>query len=181
MINEYNVPFNKFICSPNYKSTVAVTKSQSASIVSEGRTHDEMRVTLIKNIRPDIKIDSWGNAINPNESFYNGNLFVLSEPSGTLVELSKQELLSAEQFECLKEILLLIKDYNETIKNRGYGRIYTLTVLNLNDNIDIKSGDYEQNIDELITLLGNNITDDYELANEVIIGREFELMQRQSM
>lgn len=181
MINEYNVPFNKFICSTNYKSVIAITKRQCATLVAQGITHDEMRTTLIKKIRPDIKIDCWGNAINPSQSFNNGNLFVLSEPSGTLVELSKQELLSAEQFECLKEILLLIKEYNETIKNRGYGSFYNLIVLNLNDNIDIKSGDYEQNIDELITLLGNNITDDYELANEVIIGREFELMQRQSM
>ena len=110
MENNYSLPFENYIENANKygKFAMVITKSQYAIEVNK-LTHEEMAADLIKKTRPDIKIDVWGNALNPEESYDNGNILILGYPNYVLIELPKEEMLSNEQFKCLKNILLDIK------------------------------------------------------------------------
>ena len=168
--NTYSLPFSEYIKNAKEynKFAIAITKCQYAMEVNR-LTHDEMVSDLIKKIRPDIKTDSWGNALNPDESFNNSNIVIVGYPNYVLVELPKNELLSNEQFDCLKNILYEVKKYNEGNKERGYGINYELNVYGVG-NIAIEFADYQNNVSELIDKLKCYVTDDIVLPDEEIIG-----------
>lgn len=160
-------PFNDYIDNPDGKYVVTITKSQYVFYADFGNDHALMAAELIRRIRPDLKIDGWGNAYNREEDFRLHNIFIFGYPNYSLVSIPEKEMLSIEQFKELKKILLNIKEHNESKKN-GVWELFIDAPLNTN----IESGNYENKIDELLDKLENYITDDYEKPNEVIIGKK---------
>lgn len=168
--NMYEIPFSDYIEHANSynKFAIVITKSQYAIEVN-GLTHEEMIADLIKKTRPDIKTDGWGNALNPDETYNNGNIVIAGYENYVLVELPRKEMLSNEQFECLKNIFYEVKKYNDSNKEKGYGINYQLDVYGVG-NIDIEYADYQDKIDELINKLGNYVSDDIIIPDKEIIG-----------
>lgn len=160
-------PFNDYIDNPDGKYVVTITKSQYVFYADFGNDHALMAAELTRRIRPDIKIDGWGNAYNREEDFRLHNIFIFGYPNYSLVSIPEKEMLSIEQFKELEKILLNIKEHNESKKN-GVWELFIDAPLNTN----IESGNYENKIDELLDKLENYITDDYEKPNEVIIGKK---------
>lgn len=160
-------PFNDYIDNPDGKYVVTITKSQYVFYADFGNDHALMAAELTRRIRPDIKIDGWGNAYNHEEDFRLHNIFIFGYPNYSLVSIPEKEMLSIEQFKELEKILLNIKEHNESKKN-GVWELFIDAPLNTN----IESGNYENKIDELLGKLENYITDDYEKQNEVIIGKK---------
>ncbi len=160
-------PFSDYIDNPDGKYVVTITKSQYVFYADYGNDHALMAAELIRRIRPDIKIDEWGNAYNREEDFRYHNIFIFGYPNYSLVSIPEKEMLSIEQFKELEKILLNIKEHNESKKN-GVWELFIDAPLNTN----IESGNYENKIDELLDKLENYITDDYEKPNEVIIGKK---------
>ena len=168
--NNYSLPFSEYLKTLNGKYAIAITKRQYAIIVG-GLIHEGMVVNLIKMTRPDIQIDDWGNPLNLNESYMNGNIMILGGTNYMQIELPQKELLSIEQFEKLKEILLEIKEYNESICKEKNGNpfevyVFGIGLINISYNIDNGS------IDELINILSNYTMDNLPIKDEVIIGEE---------
>lgn len=160
-------PFSDYIDNPDGKYVVTITKSQYVFYADYGNDHALMAAELIRRIRPDIKIDGWGNAYNHEEDFRYHNILIFGYPNYSLVSIPEKEMLSIEQFKELEKILLNIKEHNESKKN-GVWELFIDAPLNTN----IESGNYENKIDELLGKLENYITDDYEKPNEVIIGKK---------
>lgn len=160
-------PFSDYIDNPDGKYVVTITKSQYVFYADFGNDHALMAAELTRRIRPDIKIDGWGNAYNREEDFRLHNIFIFGYPNYSLVSIPEKEMLSIEQFKELEKILLNIKEHNESKKN-GVWELFIDAPLNTN----IESGNYENKIDELLDKLENYITDDYEKPNEVIIGKK---------
>lgn len=160
-------PFSDYIDNPDGKYVVTITKSQYVFYADYGNDHALMAAELIRRIRPDIKIDGWGNAYNREEDFRYHNIIIFGYPNYSLVSIPEKEMLSIEQFKELEKILLNIKEHNESKKN-GVWELFIDAPLNTN----IESGNYENKIDELLGKLENYITDDYEKPNEVIIGKK---------
>lgn len=160
-------PFSDYIDNPDGKYVVTITKSQYVFYADFGNDHALMAAELIRRIRPDMKIDGWGNAYNREEDFRYHNILIFGYPNYSLVSIPEKEMLSIEQFKELEKILLNIKEHNESKKN-GVWELFIDAPLNTN----IESGNYENKIDELLDKLENYITDDYEKPNEVIIGKK---------
>lgn len=160
-------PFSDYIDNPDGKYVVTITKSQYVFYADFGNDHALMAAELTRRIRPDLKIDGWGNAYNREEDFRLHNIFIFGYPNYSLVSIPEKEMLSIEQFKELEKILLNIKEHNESKKN-GVWELFIDAPLNTN----IESGNYENKIDELLGKLENYITDDYEKQNEVIIGKK---------
>lgn len=160
-------PFSDYIDNPDGKYVVTITKSQYVFYADFGNDHALMAAELTRRIRPDIKIDGWGNAYNHEEDFRYHNILIFGYPNYSLVSIPEKEMLSIEQFKELEKILLNIKEHNESKKN-GVWELFIDAPLNTN----IESGNYENKIDELLGKLENYITDDYEKPNEVIIGKK---------
>lgn len=160
-------PFNDYIDNPDGKYVVTITKSQYVFYADFGNDHALMAAELTRRIRPDLKIDGWGNAYNREEDFRLHNIFIFGYPNYSLVSIPEKEMLSIEQFKELEKILLNIKEHNENKEKRVW-ELFIDAPLNTN----IESGNYENKIDELLGNLENYITDDYEKPNEVIIGKK---------
>ena len=160
-------PFNDYIDNPDGKYVVTITKSQYVFYADYGNDHALMAAELIRRIRPDLKIDGWGNAYNREEDFRLHNIFIFGYTNYSLVSIPDKEMLSIEQFKELEKILLNIKENNENKEKRVW-ELFIDAPLNTN----IESGNYENKIDELLDKLENYITDDYEKPNEVIIGKK---------
>ncbi len=160
-------PFSDYIDNPDGKYVVTITKFQYVFYADYGNDHALMAAELTRRIRPDIKIDGWGNAYNHEEDFRYHNILIFGYTNYSLVSIPEKEMLSIEQFKELEKILLNIKEHNESKKN-GVWELFIDAPLNTN----IESGNYENKIDELLDKLENYITDDYEKPNEVIIGKK---------
>ena len=166
--DDFNTPFSEYIKSPDGKLVITITKCQYVFDAEPSGDHALMAVDLIRKIRPDLKIDDWGNAYNRDEDFREHNIFLFGYRNFSLVSLPKSEMLSVEQYNKLEEILLNIKEYNER-QSKSYRSIWELFI-DAPENSGIKSGNYETRIDELLEDLKNYITDDYVKPNEEIIG-----------
>ena len=170
--NDYTLPFSNYIenmLTKLNKFAIVITKSQYA-IMTDGLTHEGMVSKLIKKTRPDIKTDDWGNALNPAESYNNDNIIIMGYPYYMLIALPQEGLLSNEQFEELKNLLLEIKDFNEINKSKGYGRNFTIEVYG-GTQIKVEYSEYQNKIDELIKILTNYVQEETIISKEeVIIG-----------
>ena len=143
-------------------------KSQYIFNADISEDHAIMAANLIRKIRPDLKIDVWGNPYNQDEDFREHNIFIFGYKNYALVSIPSREMLSTEQFKKIEEVLLNIKEINEQRKNYG-GRIWELHIIFPKD-IKLDSSNYEDKIDEVIEALKNYINDNYEKSNEIIIG-----------
>ena len=167
--SDNTTPFKEYIDRPEGKFVIAISKSQYVIKAAFYGDHALMAADMIRVMRPDLKIDGWGNAINRDEDFRDHNVFLFGYKNYTLLCLPNRELLSLEQFENIKEILLNIKDHNSSIKN-PYVNKWELLV---DDNrlIRIDGPKNETDIDSIIEQLEKYITDDYIKTDEVIIGK----------
>ncbi len=128
-----------------------------------------MLADLINKTRPDIKTDSFGNAINPNKSFINSNAVVLGYKGYVQIELPATQLLSFEQFCCLKNILLEFKKYNEKVHQDNNGYDYEVVVFG-GEHFNIEPGNHENDIDDVIDKMKKCVSNEVEIPNEVILG-----------
>ena len=167
----YSIPFNEYMKNPYKKFGAVITKNQYAIEIGK-EVHDWMIVDLINKIRPDVKTDRYGVALNENESFSNGNIILLGDSSFVTIELPHKELLSIDQFNYLASILLEIKKYNEIAKSKEIPCCKLILIgtpiININNNLN------ENNIDEIINELKKYIDLDIDIPNnEVILGISF--------
>ena len=167
----YSYPFHDYINSPEGKFVAVVTKSQYAIEIG-GFTHEYMLVDLIRKTRPNLEIDCWGNALNPNDSYNNSNAVIYGYPYYVLIDLPKAELLSKNQFECLEKFLLDIKQFNDEAQRRGFGRKYELEIVGSNV-VKIETDFYQDKISFLVDQLSHYVSDYVLLLDEVIIGDSF--------
>ena len=166
--NENTVPFGECLDNTKDKFVAIISRYQYATKVG-GIMHEDMTKKLIESVRPDLKMDSWGNVLDPNQKYTNDSIVIYGQPGYISIELPEKELLSGGQFECLKEVLLAIKDKN----NQDYGYKYE-TVVYGNGIIDIPGEDYGKRIDDLINKLRHYVTNDIKITHEpeVIIGKK---------
>ena len=87
---DYSKTFSEYMKKPYGKFAIVITKNQYAAEF-DGPVHEWMVCDLIKKTRPDIETDSWGNAINKEESYENGNIIVLGYPGYLSIELPRKE------------------------------------------------------------------------------------------
>ena len=158
-------PFSDYLKNPEGKFVIAITKSQYVFYAKLRGDHAFMAVDIIREIRPDMVIDEWGNSYNRDEDFRAHNILIFGYDHYSLVSLPSREMLSVEQYKELEQVLFNIKEYNEKNPNN----VWELFV-DAPEETNIKSGNYETKIDELLMLLENYITDDYEIPDEKIIG-----------
>ena len=166
---DYSMPFSEYLRDPRGygKFAIAITRSQYI-ILTGGVTHEGMAAKIIKSVRPDVETDDWGNAKDPNDSFENDNIIILGYPTDMDVNLPRNSLLTPEQLDKLESILMAVKDYNETSENK-----YVVKV-SPGRQIDIEWDEYQDKIDDLITLLREYVHDyDTSDSKEVIIGESF--------
>lgn len=159
-------PFSDYLKSPEGKFVIAITKSQYVFYADTGGDHALMTVDIIKEIRPDLEIDGWGNSYNSDEDFREHNILIFGYKNFSLISLPKKEMLSIEQYEELKQILLNIKEYNE----KNPYSVWELFIEAPKES-NIESDYYETKIDELLTSLENYITEDYRTPSEIIVGK----------
>ena len=158
--------FKDYLEAPEGKFVIAITKYQSVFCAEPVGDHAIMAADIIKEIRPDLEIDGWGNTIGSDDCYREHNIFIFGYPHYSLVCLPSREKISPEQYKELEEILQNIKEYND--KN-PYNR-WELDV-DAPEETNIKSDNYETKIDELLMLLESYITDDYKAPQETIIGK----------
>lgn len=164
--SDFSAPFSDYLEDPEGKFVIALTKSQYIFYAGIGGDHAFMAVDIIKAIRPDLDIDEWGNSFNKEEDFRSHNILIFGYSHYSLISLPDREKLSLEQYKELEQIILYIKEYNE--KNpRNKWELF----VDAPEKINIKSGNYETKIDELLMLLENYITEDYKVPEEIIIGK----------
>lgn len=170
MEENYSLTFNEYMENPRKygKYAIVITKSQYAIEVNE-YTHEGMVADLKRKTRPDIKIDCWGNSLDKSKDYMDGNIVIVGYPNYMLVELPKKEYLSDEQFECFKNILYAIKEYNKITKQE-YGESSFDLIVYGTGNIKIKYDNYKDRIDELIDLLSGYVSSDVNVPEEEIIG-----------
>lgn len=174
---DHTASFSDYIANPDGKFAIAITKKQYALNAHPSHSHDSLAIELIKAIRPDLEIDSWGNAINQNEDFRGHNVIAYGYPHFLLINLPELELLSINQYEEIKRMLLDVREYNENIDKIGHGQKYELLISD-SELIKIsgtKMPTTSDEIDSIIKQLEGFITDDYVETNEVIIGKSFSL------
>ena len=159
-------PFSDYLENPEGKFVVAITKSQYVFYAKSRGDHAFMAVDIIKEIRPDLKMDAWGNSYDPDENFREHNVLIFGYPRYSLVSLPSKEMLSPNQYKELEKILLGVKEYNQNNPHN----VWELFV-EAPEETNIESGYYQTKIDELLTSLGNYVTDDYKTPNEKIIGK----------
>lgn len=165
----YAKPFSEYLEERSRKCVCFITKSQYIIKTSYYTIHEEMISDLIKQIRPDIQVDFFGNPINGSEPFNNSNIIITGYPGYLSVMLPQTELFSTEQFDSLKQVLLDVKKYNS---NRSI-RPYELYVSG-NGSIKVKWKDYENDIDELIENLSKYISNNVKISKEIILGESFD-------
>ena len=158
--------FKDYLEAPEGKFVIAITKYQSVFCAEPVGDHAIMAADIIKEIRPDLEIDGWGNTIGSDDCYREHNIFIFGYPHYSLVCLPSREKISPEQYKELEEILQNKKEYND--KN-PYNR-WKLDV-GASEETNIKSDNYETKIDELLMLLESYITDDYKALQETIIGK----------
>ena len=172
---DHSVPFSDYVADPKGKFAIAITKKQYAINAHPSKSHDNLCVELIKTIRPDLETDSWGNSLNSDEDFRGQNVIAYGYPHYLLINLPELKLLSYDQYEEVKKILLDVRDYNENIDREGHGQKYELLVAD-SDLIKLSGTKWPKNseeIDSIISQLEKYITDDISETNEVIIGKAF--------
>ena len=151
------------------KYAIVITKSQYA-IKQRFIAHEDMVKYLINKTRPDIETDEWGNSINGSEVYNDSNIVMVGYRNYALIEIPRREMLSPEQFNCLKEILLEIKKYNEKIDKQGYGEKFELNVYG-NYDLKLDYDNYQDKVDELIEKLSVFVKEPSFISPEVIIGK----------
>ena len=172
---DHSVPFSDYVADPKGKFAIAITKKQYAINAHPSKSHDNLCVELIKTIRPDLETDSWGNSLNTDEDFRGQNVIAYGYPHYLLINLPELKLLSHDQYEEVKKILLDVRDYNENIDREGHGQKYELLVAD-SDLIKLSGTKWPKNSEEInsiISQLEKYITDDISETNEVIIGKAF--------
>ena len=160
--------FSDYLENPDGKFVIAITKSQS---VFYSKTyaidHAYMVADIIKEIRPDLIIDGWGNTHNKDEDFREHNIIIFGYPGFSLLSIPSKEMLSPEQYKELEEILQNIKEYNE---KKPFNRWELLVDAPIESNIE--SRNYEKDIDKLLMSLEDYTTKDYKAPEEEIIGKQ---------
>ena len=162
----------------NKKFVIVVSRNQYAIEIDNSITHDNMYADLVSNIRPDVRIDNHGNAINEEEKFTNDMAIILGEPGYISFQLPDNGL-TEEQFKCIKEILGYINNYNRNAKLEGNNKNFIVFAYSNSNNL-IKAADYQDNIEDLIAKMKENIDDNIEIKPEVIIGKEFEKVKQKN-
>lgn len=166
-MNNYSLSFKEYLNDAKEKFAAIISKNQYA--IDQGKlTHEGMLRDLISLTRPDIEMDSWGNAIDSNMKYVNGNIVLCGYPNYVQIELPEKEMFSEEQFDCLKEILLDIKNKNEELEEK-----YKLVVFGAGI-IPLDGDDYANRIDYLIEFLSQYISDNYIVPDEQIIGEKLD-------
>lgn len=164
--NDYSMPFSKCLNQKRSKYLIVITKLQYATFFG-GTIHEYMYTDLVRKIRPDIEIDEWGNPANPSEGFNNEYIVINGYPDALFVELPKEDMLSPEQFEKLKGILLELKEYIKAAKSNANYELY------VNDGSKIKLVEYcytGNDIDALIEKISTYVQEPSMVHEEVIIG-----------
>ena len=110
----YALPFSEYLKKPSRKFAVGITKSQYVIEYGDHTTHQGMIYDIVKRVRPDLSSLKYSIAL---DGYFDSSV-VLCGFSGTShstgfvqISLPERDLLSVEQFECLRRILLAIKEF----------------------------------------------------------------------
>ncbi len=179
---DYSLPFSEYLKKPSRKFAVGITRNQYVIEYGEHTIHQGMIYDIVQKTRPDLGSLKYSIAL---DEFFDTNV-ILCGFSGTRhstgfmqISLPERDLLSVEQFECLRSILLAIKEYNEHCLERdgvqGYqceivaGAAQMGIVVELNSTFDI---------DRVISELAKCVRDRKQPQEETIIGIPLEKSQK---
>lgn len=114
--DNYSLPFSEYLKKPTRKFAIGITKSQYVIEYGEHTVHRGMIYDIVQRTRPDLSSLNYNIAL---DGYFDTNVILCgfsgtSHSTGFLqISLPERDLLSVEQFECLRDILLAIKEYNE--------------------------------------------------------------------
>ena len=170
MNNDFATPFSEFLESENKKYVIFISRRQYAIEIDKSYAHEYMTKDLVKQTRPDEKIDDFGNPIDPNNAFYNDTIVLLGyrEPFYMQIEFPRRDKITKEQFECLKRIISDVEKHRANHKDDSEFKVFAFG----NNNFNLEAKDYTDNLAELIDNCEKEIVDNDYLLDEVIIGKE---------
>ena len=170
--NQYTTSFTDYLRKNSGKFVAIISPQQYAIEIEKDFSHEGMLADLIKRTRPDMKMDSWGNALDPNNDFKNDTITVLGYPGYVQIELPLKQLLSFGQYKYLHDILNAIREYNKQT-DKDFGQKYDVLAFGFGL-IDIEAKYYKDNISELINKIMPFVSDKPYQTHENIIGRELD-------
>lgn len=170
----YALPFSEYLKNPSRKFAIGITKNQYVIEYGEHTIHQGMIYDIVQKTRPDLSPLKYSIAL---DDYFDSNV-ILCGFSGTSrstgfmqISLPERDLLSVEQFECLRSILLAIKEYNlhcfERDGVQGYqceivaGAAQMGIVVELDSTFDI---------DRVISELAKCVGDKKQAREETIVG-----------
>ena len=161
--NIYTTSFSDYLKEKNGKFVAFISSNQYAIEIEKDFSHEGMRNDLVKKTRPNIKLDNWGNAIDPNDDYRNDTIVLLGSPSEVWIEFPLKQMLNIEQYKCLCDILTNIDSYNKESSSKYAIHAYGFGM------IEIEAKDYTNSIKELINRLTNKSSAVYEQCYRVLM------------
>lgn len=171
-VNQYATSFADYLNKNNGKVVAIVSPNQYAVEIDKYVSHEDMILDLVRRTRPNMKMDNWGNAIDPNDDYRNDTVLILGHPGYIQIELPLREKLNYNQYNCLCNILTAIQDMNISIDKTGIGKKYELLVFGFGM-LEVAPRNYQDEIPSLINQLKAFATDIPYHIDETIIGQPY--------
>ncbi len=172
--NQYATNFTNYLNENKGNFVAIISPKQYAIEINKDFSHEGMRTDLRRKTRPNMKLDKWGNAINPNDDYRNDTIVLLGFPGEIWIEFPLIEMLNANQYKCLYDILNEINNFNQ----HTAGQKYMVTAYGFGI-IEIEAKDYQDNILELIDMVAPYVAESSHNTDEVIIGQAFEVNKKE--
>ena len=166
--NQYATSFTDYLKENKGKFVAIISPNQYAIEINKDFSHEGMRSDLIRRTRPNMKMDNWGNAIDPNDDYKNDTIVLLGSPGEIWIEFPLREKLNTNQYNSLCNILNEINNFNQN----NTGQKYMVNAYGFGI-IEIEAKDYQDNIPKLINKLSGYVGESSHSNDEVIIGEKF--------
>lgn len=165
---DYTTHFSDYLKENKGKFVAIISPNQYAIEINKDFSHEGMRSDLIRRTRPNMKMDNWGNAIDPNDDYRNDTIVLLGSPGEIWIEFPLREKLNTNQYNSLCDILNEINNFNRNTTGQKYMvNAYGFGI------IEIEAKDYQNNIPELINKLSGYVGESSHSNDEIIIGEKF--------
>lgn len=169
---DYTTHFSNYLKENKGKFVAVITPRQYAIEIDKHFSHEEMLSDLVSKIRPNMKMDEWGNALDSNEDYRNDTVTILGYPGYMQIEYPLRELITPQQYSYLRNILVAIREYNKHV-DETTGTKYEILAFGFGF-VDLEAQYYKDNIDELINKIAPFVENNYFIGDEVIIGEPLE-------
>ena len=171
-VNEYALHFSDYLKQNRGKFVGIISPNQYAMEVDKNLAHEGMVSDLIKKTRPNLQMDTWGNALDPDNDYRNDTIVVLGYPGYMQIELPLKQMLNSNQYKYLYDILKAVKKFNSEQMENADNK-YEVLAFGFGV-VEVEAKYYKDDLDDLINKLIPFVSDNNNcVIDEVIIGEEF--------